>query len=161
MEHDPVSSSIAKYSWVLPPAFFSAFPWSSAFPGGRRKPPRPEGFKVYTTRSEVSTFLCSAQSPLRAQAVGGTRVPGRPRQKDVNSSVSIHLLGVPIPVLSSPSPQLPLWLRPRWMAEVEFVFSECDAMFPGSHLFSPTATLLQHDLPEIPNLLKNLGGKSP
>ena len=46
------------------------------------------------------------------------------------------------------------------MVEMEFVFSECDAMFPGSHLFSPTAVLLQRDLPEIPNLLKNLGEKA-
>ena len=30
-----------------PNIFFSKFPWSSAFPGGRRRPPSPEGFKVY------------------------------------------------------------------------------------------------------------------
>ena len=42
------------------------------------------------------------------------------------------------------------------MAETEFFSSECDAMFPGSHLFGPTATFLQCDIPEIPNLLKNL-----
>ena len=43
------------------------------------------------------------------------------------------------------------------MAEMEFFYSECDA---GSHLFSPTATLLQHDLPEISKLLKNFGEKA-
>ena len=46
------------------------------------------------------------------------------------------------------------------MAEMEFFSSECDAMFPGSHLLGPTATFLQCDLPEIPNLLKNLGEKA-
>ena len=46
------------------------------------------------------------------------------------------------------------------MAETEFFSSECDAMFPGSHLFGPTATFLQCDVPEIPNLLKNLVEKS-
>ena len=46
------------------------------------------------------------------------------------------------------------------MAEMELFSSECGAMFPGSHLFSPTATLLQRDLPEIPNPLKNLGEKA-
>lgn len=46
------------------------------------------------------------------------------------------------------------------MAEMEFFSSECDAMSPGSQLFSPTATLPQLDLPEIPNLLKNLGEKA-
>ena len=46
------------------------------------------------------------------------------------------------------------------MAETEFFYSECDAMFLGSHLFSPTATLLQRDLSEIPKLLKNLGEKA-
>ena len=46
------------------------------------------------------------------------------------------------------------------MAEMEFFSSGCEAMFLGSHLFSPTATLLQCDLPEIPNLLKNLRKKA-
>lgn len=61
------------------------------------KPPSPEGLQGPTLhRSEVSTFLCSAQSPLRApRQVGEPRVPGGPRQKDVNSSVSIHPLVSP------------------------------------------------------------------
>ena len=46
------------------------------------------------------------------------------------------------------------------MAEMEFFYSECDAMYLSSHLFSPSTTLLQCDLPEIPNLLKNLVEKS-
>ena len=46
------------------------------------------------------------------------------------------------------------------MAEMEFFSSECDALYLSSQLFSPTTTLLQCDLPEIPNLLKNLGEKA-
>ena len=46
------------------------------------------------------------------------------------------------------------------MAEMEFFYSECEAMFLGSHLFSPTTTLLQRDLPKIPYLVKNLGEKA-
>ena len=46
------------------------------------------------------------------------------------------------------------------MAEMEFFSSECDARYLSSQLFSPTTTLLQRDLPEIPNLLKNLGEKA-
>ena len=46
------------------------------------------------------------------------------------------------------------------MAEMEFFYSECDAVFLGSHLFCPTTTLLQRELHEIPKLLKNLGEKA-
>ena len=60
---------------LLPNSFFGEFPWPSAFPGGRRRPPSPEGFKVYSTISEDSTLLCSAQSPLRPRQ---RREPGSP-----------------------------------------------------------------------------------
>ena len=65
---------------LLPNTFFSEFPWSSDFPGGRRRLPSPEGFKVDSTGSEVSALLCSAQCPLRARAVGGVRVLRRPTE---------------------------------------------------------------------------------
>ena len=56
---------------LLPNTFLSQFPWSSAFTGGRRRWPSSESF----TRSEVSTFLCSAQSPLRVLGSGGSQGP--------------------------------------------------------------------------------------
>ena len=98
----------------------------------------------YSTRSEVSTFLCSAQSPLRALISGGSQGPGEakteswlPPNLDISATLCHFTLCVPIPILSSPSPHLLLWLRPQWMAETEFFSSECDTMFPGSHLFGP------------------------
>ena len=65
---------------LLPNTFFSEFPWSSAFPGGRRRLPSPEGFTVDSTGSEVSAFLYSAQSPLRPGQRGEPGSPGG-RQK--------------------------------------------------------------------------------
>ena len=97
---------------LLPNTFFSEFPWSSAFPGGRRRLPSPEGFNVDSTRSEVSAFLCSAQSPLRAEAVRGARVPGRPTESwlppDLDISATLCQFTPSVPhscrVLSIPTP---------------------------------------------------------
>jgi len=100
---------------LLPNTFFSEFPWSSAFPGGRRRPPSPEGFKVYSTRSEVSAFLCSAQSPVRALGSGRSQGPWEakteswlPPNLDISATLCLFTPCVPILVFSSPSPHLPL-----------------------------------------------------
>ena len=86
-------------------------PWSSAFPGGRRRLPSPEGFKVDSTRCEVSAFLCSAQSPLRAQAVGGARVPRRPKESWLPPDLDIS--ATLCQFTPSVSPFLPCPLHPQ------------------------------------------------
>ena len=86
-------------------------PWSSAFPGGRRRLPSPEGFKVDSTRCEVSAFLCSAQSPLRAQAVGGARVPRRPKESWLPPDLDIS--ATLCQFTPSVSPFLPCLLHPH------------------------------------------------
>ena len=104
-------------------------------PGGRRRLPSPEGFKVDSTGSEVSAILCSAQCPLRARAVGGVRVPRRPTESwlppdlAVSATLCHFTPCVLIPVLSSPSPHLLLWLRSDgWLRRNSFLLNviPCD-----------------------------------
>ena len=83
---------------LLPNSFFGEFPWPSAFPGGRRRLPSPEGFTVDSTGSEVSAFLYSAQSPLRP---GQRGAPGSPGGQQKAGSFPT-LISVPLCVNSPP-----------------------------------------------------------
>ena len=69
------------------------------------------GFKVDSTRCEVSAFLCSAQSPLRAQAVGGARVPRRPKESWLPPDLDIS--ATLCQFTPSVSPFLPCPLHPQ------------------------------------------------